>query len=204
MRGRGWHGQILLLRRRARDQNTGHRADGSRLSDSAAEHAQLDVGVAGGNSARQRGLSDLAVRVMENTKRPVKQGFSLFAGVFAFQPRQILKLQSSLDLAAAQAASAHGHALRGAFNDHANLLRVRSPGAARLAVGVADVVAIHDTLAANLTKLSHTLSHLLQGYVTTNNGIIPPSAGKRKGIACKTSGFWPEKFPNVKKDHFFN
>ena len=78
-----------------------------------------------------------------------------------------LKLQSALDLVAAQAAGAHGHALRGAFNDHANLLRVRSPGAARLAVGVADIVAINYALAAYFTKLSHTLSHLLQGYVAS-------------------------------------
>ena len=159
---------------------------------------------AAGRAADQHRLSDLAVRISIKTKRPVKQGISLFAGVFAFQPNVILKLQSALNLVAAQAAGAHGHALRGTFNDHANLLRVRSPGAARLAVGVADVVAVHDTLAANLTKLSHTLSHLLQGYVTTNNGIIPPPGSKRKRIRCKSSGFWIKKFSNHKKDHFFN
>ena len=79
------------------------------------------------------------------------------------------ELQRALDLVAAQAAGAHGHALRGAINRHANLLRVRSPGAARLAVGVADTIAINYALAANLTKLSHTLSHLLQGYVTSKH-----------------------------------
>ena len=123
--------------------------------------------------------------------------FLLFSRVF-------LKLQSALDLVAAQAAGAHGHALRSTIDDDANLLRVRSPGAARLAVGVADVVAINDTLAANLTKLSHTLSHLLQGYVTTNNGIIPPPAAKRKRIACKSSEIWPEIFFEERKDHYFN
>ena len=100
----------------------------------------------------------------------------------------------ALNPLAAQAAGAHRHALRNAVDQHANLLRVRSPGAARLAVGVADVVAVHDTLAANLTKLSHTLSHLLQGYVTTNNGIIPLPRGKRKCITCKTSAFSLKKF----------
>ena len=126
------------------------------------------------------------------TKRPVKQEFSCLP-VFLLFSRVFLKLQSALDLVAAQAAGAHGHALRGTFNDHANLLRVRSPGAARLAVGVADVVAINDTLAANLTKLSHTLSHLLQGYVTTNNGIIPPSGRKRNSIGCKSSEICAKK-----------
>ena len=115
-----------------------------------------------------------------------------------------MKLQSALNLVAAQAASAHGHALRSTINDDANLLRVRSPGAARLAVGVADVVAIHDTLAANLTILSHTLSHLLQGYVTTNNGIIPSPDVKRKRIRCKSSGFCIKNFVRAGKDHFFN
>ena len=80
-----------------------------------------------------------------------------------------MRLQSALNLVAAQAAGAHGHALRNAIYQHANLLRVRSPGAARLAVGVADVVAVNDALAADLTKLSHTLSHLLQGYVTSKH-----------------------------------
>ena len=122
----------------------------------------------------------------------------LLAGVFSGRA----ELQRALDLVAAQAAGAHGHALRGAINRHANLLRVRSPGAARLAVGVADVVAVYDALAANLTILSHTLSHLLQGYVTTNNGIIPPSGPKRKSVGCKTSEIQSKKFPDVKNGGF--
>ena len=115
-----------------------------------------------------------------------------------------MRLQSALNLVAAQAAGAHGHALRSTIDDDANLLRVRSPGAARLAVGVADVVAIHDTLAANLTKLSHTLSHLLQGYVTTNDRITSSPGSKRKRIRCKSSGFWLKNFLEREKDHFFN
>ena len=75
------------------------------------------------------------------------------------------RLQRALNLLAAQAAGAHRHALRNAVDQHANLLRVRSPGAARLAVGVADIVAVGHALAADFTKLTHTLSHLLQGYV---------------------------------------
>ena len=87
------------------------------------------------------------------------------------QPARFYKdgLQSALDLVAAQATRAHGHALGSAIHENFDLLRVRSPSAARLAVGVAHVVAVNDALAANLTKLSHTLSHLLQGYVTSKH-----------------------------------
>ena len=77
------------------------------------------------------------------------------------------KLQGAFNLVATQAARANGHALGSAVHENANLLRVGSPGAARLAVGVANVIAVNYALAANLTKLSHTLSHLLQGYVTS-------------------------------------
>ena len=71
------------------------------------------------------------------------------------------RLQSTFDLIAAQAAGAHRHALRHTIDENTNLLRVRSPGAARLAVGMADIVAVNHALAADFTKLSHTLSHLL-------------------------------------------
>ena len=158
------HGQILFLRRRAGNPDAGASSDGGGLSGSAAERAELDVGVDCGRSAHQRRFSVLAVRMKMKTKRPVERDNPI-RRCFCFSAELILKLQSALDLIAAQAAGAHGHALRGAFNDHANLLRVRSPGAARLAVGVADVVAVNDALAADLTKLSHTLSHLLQGYI---------------------------------------
>ena len=88
-------------------------------------------------------------------------------------------LQSALNLVAAQATRANGHALGSTIHENFNLLRVGSPSTARLTVGVADIVAINYALTANLTKLSHTLSHLLQGYVTTNSEIIPPSHSKR-------------------------
>ena len=77
------------------------------------------------------------------------------------------KLQRAFDLVATQATSANRHALYGAINENSYLLRVRSPGTASLTVGVADIVAINYALAAYFTKLSHTLSHLLQGYVTS-------------------------------------
>ena len=80
-----------------------------------------------------------------------------------------MKLQSALNLVAAQAASAHGHGLGSTIHENFNLLRVGSPGTASLAVGMAHAVSVNDTLAANLTKLSHTLSHLLQGYVTSKH-----------------------------------
>ena len=79
------------------------------------------------------------------------------------------RLQSALNLVAAQATGAHGHALGSAIHENFNLLRVGSPSTARLTVGVADIVAINYALTANLTKLSHTLSHLLQGYVTSKH-----------------------------------
>ena len=79
------------------------------------------------------------------------------------------KLQRAFDLVATQATSANRHALRSTINENSYLLRVRSPGTARLTVGVADIVAINYALTANFTKLSHTLSHLLQGYVTSKH-----------------------------------
>ena len=94
-------------------------------------------------------------------------GFLL--GKLCFRKCFDLKLQRAFYLLAAQAASANGHALRYAINQDTNLLRVRSPGAAGLAVGVADVVAVNYALTAYFTKLSHTLSHLLQGYVTSKH-----------------------------------
>ena len=77
-------------------------------------------------------------------------------------------LQRAFDLVATQATSANRHALRDTINENFYLLRVGSPGTAGLTVGVADIVAINYALTANFTKLSHTLSHLLQGYVTSN------------------------------------
>ena len=71
-----------------------------------------------------------------------------------------IQLQSTLDLAAAQATGADVHMTNGAADGHANTLGVRQPNAIALAVGVADVVAGHSALLANLTNLSHG-SHLL-------------------------------------------
>lgn len=108
------------------------------------------MGYDSGDRTHQRGLSDLALLLKTKNKKTGQTGITtLFAGVFAFQLRTVLKLQSALNLVAAQAASAHGHALRSTIDDNANLLRVRSPGAARLAVGVADVVAGGLTFSTN-------------------------------------------------------
>ena len=91
-------------------------------------------------------------------------------------------LQSALNLVAAQTARADGHALGNAVHENFNLLRVRSPGAARLAVGMAHVVSVNDALAANLTKLSHTLSHLLQGYVPSKHYDYTIVCGKTQAL----------------------
>ena len=64
-------------------------------------------------------------------------------------------LQGAFHRIAAQAAGATERSRRRAVDHHADALRVGRPGAARLAVGVADVVAVLHTLAADLTKLSH-------------------------------------------------
>ena len=109
----------------------------------------------------------------------------------------LMKLQCAFDLVATQAASANGHALGSAIDENFYLLRVGSPGAARLAVGVADIVAINYALAANFTKLSHTLSHLLQGYVTQNSMIIASIPSKRKWAVCKSSAI-RENFIKIK------
>ena len=63
-------------------------------------------------------------------------------------------------VAAAQAAGADVHVANGTADGHADTLGVRQPNAIALAVGVADVVAAHSALLANLTNLTHG-SHLL-------------------------------------------
>ena len=67
----------------------------------------------------------------------------------------VTKLQGTLDLAAAQAASADVHVANGTADGHADTLGVRQPNAVALAVGVAHVVAAHGALLADFTNLSH-------------------------------------------------
>ena len=86
------------------------------------------------------------------------------------------KLQSTLDLAAAQATGADVHVTNGAADGHANTLGVRQPNAVALAVGVADVVAGHSALLANLTNLSH--DHTSFWCVNSHNtDILAPDSG---------------------------
>ena len=80
------------------------------------------------------------------------------------------QLQSTLDLAAAQATSADVHVTNGAADGHANTLGVRQPNAVALAVGVADVVAAHSALLANFTNLSH--DHTSFWCVNSHNTVI--------------------------------
>ena len=80
------------------------------------------------------------------------------------------KLQSTLDLAAAQATGANVHVTNGAADGHANTLGVRQPNAVALAVGVADVVAAHSALLANFTNLSH--DHTSFWCVNSHNTVI--------------------------------
>ena len=80
------------------------------------------------------------------------------------------QLQSTLDLAAAQATGANVHVTNGAADGHANTLSVRQPNAIALAVGVADVVAGHSALLANLTNLSH--DHTSFWCVNSHNTVI--------------------------------
>ena len=79
-------------------------------------------------------------------------------------------LQRALHFAAAQATSADVHVTNGTANGHANALGVRQPNAVRLTVGVADVVAAHSALLADLTNLSH--DHTSFWCVNSHNTVI--------------------------------
>ena len=79
-------------------------------------------------------------------------------------------LQSTLDLAAAQATGANVHVTNSTADGHADTLGVRQPNAIALAVGVAHVVAAHGALLANLTNLSH--DHTSFWCVESHNVII--------------------------------
>ena len=99
------------------------------------------------------------------------------------------QLQSTLDLAAAQATGADVHVTNGAADGHANTLSVRQPNAIALAVGVADVVAAHSALLANFTNLSH--DHTSFWCVNSHNTVIlAPRAAFDKSFFY----FIPKKF----------
>ena len=82
----------------------------------------------------------------------------------------IEKLQRALDLAAAQATGADVHVTNSTAHGHTDTLGIRQPNAIALAVGMADVVAAHGALLANLTDLSH--DHTSFWCVNSHNTII--------------------------------
>ena len=61
----------------------------------------------------------------------------------------------TLHITAAQATSANIQLHRTAFDDHANLLNIRSPSMAGFPIGMAHIVADHLTLRAYFTILAH-------------------------------------------------
>ena len=73
-----------------------------------------------------------------------------------------LYLYVTLYLARAQATGANIHGLSGTIHDDAHFLRVGCPVSTGFMVGVANVVARHGALFADLTNLSH-LKDLLTG-----------------------------------------
>ena len=84
-------------------------------------------------------------------------------------------LQSTLDLAAAQATGANVHVTNSAVNGHADTLGVRQPNAVALTVGVADIVSAHSALLANFTNLTH--DHTSFWCVNSHNtDILAPEA----------------------------
>ena len=80
-------------------------------------------------------------------------------------------LDSAFHLAAAQAAGAYGHAGSSTVHQNTNLLGVRSPGATRLAIGVANIVAVNDALVADFTEFAH-YTHLLQEYIASKHNVL--------------------------------
>ena len=158
---------------------SGHCAHGNRRDTFADRSTEVVLDGSGGSASDQCRIPDMALQSLKNmqtknpavTQIPTNAGMHRHAGFLlrklCFRKCFDLKLQCTFNLLAAQATGANGHALRYAINQDTNLLRVRSPGAAGLAVGVADIIAVNYALTAYFTKLSHTLSHLLQGYVAS-------------------------------------
>lgn len=162
------------------------RVDSDACGDDSADPvaAELVLVYGAGTAAGRGGVSALAVSLIFFHKKTGEERNNRFIRRFSLH---FFASQSAFNLVAAQATRANGHTLRYAIDQNMHLLRVRSPGAARLAVRMADVIAINNALAANFTILSHTLSHLLQGYVTTNSRIIPRIGCECKTIRCKNS-----------------
>ncbi len=88
-----------------------------------------------------------------------------------FMTDETCESDRTLHLAAAQTAGAYGHASRTSVHENTNLLGVRSPGAASLAIGMADVIAVYDALMADFTEFAH-LSHLLQEFGASKHSVL--------------------------------
>ena len=71
-----------------------------------------------------------------------------------------MALVTSCDFAGTQATRANAHLLHSAVHDHVYGLHIRRPAALRLAVGMTDRIAGHDSLIADFTVLTHS-AHLL-------------------------------------------
>lgn len=63
--------------------------------------------------------------------------------------------KSALNITAAQATGTHVHPAGSTVHDHADALDIGSPDTMTLAVGMADIIAVHRAFFANLTKLTH-------------------------------------------------
>ena len=81
-------------------------------------------------------------------------------------------LHVALHLTGAQAAGANIQGSGGAINDSADALDVGSPGTLGLADGVADAVAVHSRLSADLTELSHCKNLLMMRKIIQNQNMI--------------------------------
>ena len=112
-------------------------------------------------------MDDGAAAGMNAKKRPIRRWGAICAQTVR-DARGFL--QRALHLAATQATGAHVHVANSAANVHANALGVRQPNAVALAVGVADIVAAHRALLADLTNLSH--NHTSFWCVNSHNTII--------------------------------
>ena len=77
----------------------------------------------------------------------------------------------SFDFAAAKAPGANGHANGVTVLHYVHILGVGSPSTAGLTVGVADVVAMNDALAAYFTIFTHNL-HLPYGVDSSTQQMV--------------------------------
>lgn len=112
----------------------------------------------------------------ENPPRRTKDGAKTGstakpAALPVFMTDESCESDRTLHLAAAQAAGAYGHAGRSSVHKNTNLLGVRSPGAASLAIGMADVISVYDALMADFTEFAH-LSHLLQEFGASKHSVL--------------------------------